>query len=73
MSSVGNGSLTVDCCIAVSVLHHNFCDDNRFLFLLTISSTLSDSEMSIDSEDSEIYYIAEENDISYLSTTQSRE
>ena len=34
---------------------------NRFLFLSTISSTSSDSEMSFDSEDSEIYYIAEEN------------
>ena len=33
---------------------------NRFLFLVTISSTLSDSEMNVDSEDSEIYFIAED-------------
>ena len=33
---------------------------NRFLFLVTISSTSSDSEMNFDSEDSEIYYIAED-------------
>ena len=33
---------------------------NRFLFLVTISSTLSDSEMNVDSEESEIYYIAED-------------
>ena len=33
---------------------------NRFLFLVTISSTLSDSEMNVDSEDSEIYYVAED-------------
>ena len=39
---------------------------DRFLFLSTISSTSSDSEMSFDSEDSEIYYIAEENDDSHL-------
>ena len=44
---------------------------DRFLFLSTISSTSSGSEMSFDSEDSEIYYIAEENDDSHLSTTQS--
>ena len=31
----------------------------RFLFLVTISSTSSDSEMNVDSEDSEIYYIAD--------------
>ena len=40
-----------------------FCWDstvNRFLFLVTMSSTSSDSEMSFDSEDSEIYYIAED-------------
>ena len=43
----------------------------RFPFLSTISSTSSDSEMSFDSEDSEIYYIAEENDDSQLSTKQS--
>ena len=43
---------------------------NRFLFLSTIPSTSSDSEMSFDSEDSEIYYIAEENDDSHLSTSQ---
>ena len=42
-----------------------------FCFLSTISSTSSGSEMSFDSEDSEIYYIAEENDDSHLSTTQS--
>ena len=39
---------------------------DRFLFLSTISSTSSDSEMSFDSEDSEIHYIAEENDDSHL-------
>ena len=32
---------------------------NRFLFLITMSSTSLDSEMNFDSEDSEIYYIAE--------------
>ena len=32
---------------------------DRFLFLLTMSCTSSDSEMSFDSEGSEIYYIAE--------------
>ena len=40
-----------------------FCWDstvNRFLFLVTMSSPLSDSEMNVDSEDSEIYYIAAE-------------
>ena len=40
-----------------------FCWDstvNRFLFLVTMCSTSSDSEMSFDSEDSEIYYIAED-------------
>ena len=30
-----------------------------FCFLVTISSTSSDSEMNVDSEDSEIYYIAD--------------
>ena len=44
---------------------------NGFLFLTTISSTSSDSGMSFDSEDSEIYYIAEENDNSHSSTSQS--
>ena len=44
---------------------------DRFLFLSTIFSTSSDSELSFDSEDSEIYYIAEENDDSRSSTTQS--
>ena len=29
---------------------------NRFLFLITVSSTSSDSEMNVDSKDSEIYY-----------------
>ena len=43
----------------------------QILFLSTISSTSSDSEMSFDSEDSEIYYIAEENDDSHSSTSQS--
>ena len=33
---------------------------NRFLFLITMSSTSSDSEMNFDSEDSEIYYIADD-------------
>ena len=33
---------------------------NRFLFLVTVSSTSSDSEMNFDSEDSEVYYIAED-------------
>ena len=33
--------------------------------LSTISSTSSDSEVSFDSEDFEIYYIAEENDDSH--------
>ena len=40
-----------------------FCWDstvNRFLFLVTMSSTSSDSEMCFDSEDSEIYYITED-------------
>ena len=40
-----------------------------------MSSTLSDSEMSFDSEDSEFYYITEveteENDESRLSTSQT--
>ena len=31
---------------------------DKFLFLVTMSSTSSDSEMTFDSEDSEIYYIA---------------
>ena len=44
---------------------------NRFLFLSTISSTSLDSEMGFDSEDSEIYCIAEENDDSHSSTSQS--
>jgi len=44
---------------------------DRFLFLLTMSSSSSDSEMSFDSENSEIYYIAEENDRSRLSTSQT--
>ena len=43
---------------------------NRFLFLSTISSTSSDSERSFNSEDSKIYYIAEKNDDSHLSTSQ---
>ena len=33
---------------------------NILLFLVTMSSTSSDSEMNVDSEDSEIFYIAEE-------------
>ena len=33
---------------------------DKFLFLVTMSSTSSDSEMTFDSEDSEIYYIAED-------------
>ena len=33
---------------------------DKFLFLITMSSTSSDSEMTFDSEDSEIYYIAED-------------
>ena len=36
----------------------------------SISSTSSDSEMSFDSEDSEIYYITEENGNSHSSTSQ---
>ena len=44
---------------------------DRFLFLLTMSSSSSDSEMSFGSENSEIYYIAEENDRSRLSTSQT--
>ena len=31
-----------------------------FLFLVTMSSTLSDSEMTFDSEDAEMYYFAED-------------
>ena len=31
-----------------------------FLFLVTLSSTSSDSEMTFDSEDAEMYYIAED-------------
>jgi len=42
---------------------------DRFLFSQTMSSSSSDSKMSIDSENSEIYYIAEENDRSRLSTS----
>ena len=33
---------------------------NRFRFLVTRSSTLSDSKVNFGSEDSEIYYIAED-------------
>ena len=33
---------------------------DRFLFLVTISSTSSDSKRIFDSEESEIYYIAED-------------
>ena len=33
---------------------------DKFLLLVTMSSTSSDSEMTFDSEDSEIYYIAED-------------
>ena len=33
---------------------------DKFLFLVTMSSTSSDSEITFDSEDSEIYYIAED-------------
>ena len=33
---------------------------DKFLFLVTMSSTSSDSEMTFDSKDSEIYYIAED-------------
>ena len=33
---------------------------DKCLFLVTMSSTSSDSEMTFDSEDSEIYYIAED-------------
>ena len=33
---------------------------NRFLFLVTMFSTSSDSEMNVNSEDSEIYHIAED-------------
>ena len=33
---------------------------DKFLFLVTMASTSSDSEMTFDSEDSEIYYIAED-------------
>ena len=57
--------------LLISILHecrsdfaaHVFCWDStvdRFLFLVTMSSSLSDSEMSFDSEDSEIYYISED-------------
>ena len=47
---------------------------DRFLFLLTMFSTSSDSEMGFDSEDSAIYYIAEENDDSRrLSLTSQTE
>ena len=44
---------------------------DRFLFLLTMSSSSSDSEMSFDSENSEIYFVAEENDRSHLSISQT--
>ena len=40
-----------------------FCWDSkvdRFLFLVTMSSTSSDSRITFDSEESEIYYIAED-------------
>ena len=40
-----------------------FCWDstvNRFLFLVPMSSTSSDFKMNFDSEDSQIYYIAED-------------
>ena len=33
---------------------------NKFLFLVIMSSTSSDSDMTFDSKDSEIYYIAED-------------
>ena len=53
------------------------CDSTvyKFLFLRSMSSSSSDSEISFDSEDSEIYYIAEakteENDESRLSISQT--
>ena len=54
---------------------HKFQRCSRFIFLQTISSTSSDSEMGFDSEDSEIYYITEveteENDESRLSISQT--
>ena len=40
-----------------------FCWDStvdRFLFLVTMSSTSSDSKIAFDSEESEIYHIAED-------------
>ena len=48
-----------------SVVHEEFierpsCSADGFLFLVTISSTSSDSEMTFDSEDAESYYIAED-------------
>ena len=46
-----------------------FCWDSTvdgFLFLVTISSTLSDSEMTFDPEDAEIYYIAEDMKMDFL-------
>jgi len=44
---------------------------DQFLFLVTMSSSSSDSELRFDSENSEIYYIAEENERSRLSTLQT--
>ena len=57
-------------CLSVEQVFRWGSTVNRFLFLSTISSTSSDSQMSFDSKDSEMYYIAEENDDSHLSTSQ---
>ena len=61
------------------ILQRNFLagtpQSTDFCFLRTMSSSSSDSEKSFDSEDSEIYYIAEveteENDESRLSISQT--
>ena len=64
-----------ECRTVEAFLQHKFFHQDSavdcFLFLLTMSSSSSDSEMSFDSENSEIYYIAEENDRSRLSTSQT--
>ena len=65
---------STDFCFVINVISSSFSSASRnelFRRLSKYYSTSSDSEMSFDSEDSEIYYIAEENDDSHLSTTQS--
>ena len=52
------------CTSVEAILPHRFFARtptvDRFLFLVTMSSTSSDSEMTFDSENAEMYYIAED-------------